>query len=166
MSSKVTIRKKLRDELTQRFIPALHQLGFDGPDRITGNKLDHGYRRVASDGVQCLSICFDKWQRPRFALDFWTEPSDGINALMQRGGELVQGRAIPGWGRDTGAWFRADRPWWHLLLGLVSTREQHAVSSAIEMLTEIEHWWHDPKPGRHITVIPSTFRPENDIKLT
>jgi hypothetical protein len=96
MSSRATIRKKLRDELSKRLVPALHALGFDGPDRITGNALLHSYRRAAADGVQCLHIHFDKWQRPRSALEFWTEPPGGIASLMQRGGEFIQGRRLRG----------------------------------------------------------------------
>lgn len=165
MSSKATIRMKLRDELTNRFVPALRELGFDGPNRIAGNSLKHAYRRVVSDGTQCLFISFDKWQRPRFALDFWIEPPDGMEALRQHGGQFVQGRAIPGWGRDTNSWFCADRPLWHLLFGLTSSREQQAVSSAIGMLPEIEGWWHDHKATKHITVIPSTFRPGDDSNV-
>jgi hypothetical protein len=164
MSKKATIRKKLRDELTKRFVPALHELGFNGPDRISGNTLDHNYRRVVLNRIQILSIHFDKWQRPQFVLDFWIEPPDGFDALMQHGGEFIQGRAHPGWRWGTELWIRADRPWWHALLGLTSSREQHAVTFAIEVLPQIERWWHDHKPTKHISVMPSTFRPQNEIK--
>lgn len=165
MSGNTTTRKKLRDELSRRFVPALRQLGFNGPDRISGNSLDHHYRRVAGGQAHCLSISFDKWKRPRFALDLQIEPPEGMNVLMQRGGQFIQGRAIPGRGHETESWFRADRPWWHFLFGLVSTREQQAVSDALTILPEIERWWHTQEPTKHITVIPTTFRPRNNSEV-
>ncbi len=153
-----TIRKTLREELTARFVPALRQRGFNGPDRISGNGLLHEFRRSRGGVVHVLSLQFDKYQRPRFILNVHVEPPEGLEPVMARGGTVVSGRAAPGRGGGAGSWFRADRPWWQRLVGISSTREQEAVSAAIAMLEEIEHWWDVQAPSEHIRTWPTTYR--------
>jgi len=139
-----TARNKLREELSARFVPLLRQRGFAGPDRIAGNALFHDFRRSTAAGTQVLSIQFEKYQRPRCILNLWVEPQEGVDAVINRGGAVIQGRVQPRRGASIRKWFRADHPWWQRMLGRKSTREREAVSEAIALLDEIDRFWQQP----------------------
>lgn len=160
----VTIRKKLHEELTRRFLPALRARGFVGPDRINGNALIHEFRRSASSGFHILSIQLDKWQRPRFVLNLHVEPPEGLEAVIARGGTIVQARAKPRSGGFTRNWFCADRPWWQRLFGITSSREHEAVSEALAMLDELEAWWQTQAFSKNVSNLSVTFRAPHEIK--
>lgn len=157
----MTTRKKLRDQLTKHFIPELRQRGFSGPTSIGGNGLMHIFSRPSGDGTQVLSLQFDKWQTPRFVLNLHIEPPGGMESLIGSGLTFIQGRVSPSRGVSTGAWFRADRPWWQRLVGISSTREQQAVSAAIATLDEIEQWWQSQAQSRNIRNLATTYRKTN-----
>lgn len=159
----MTTRKILREQLTQQFIPALQLRGFVGLNAISGNQIVHEFRRSTATGTHVLSIQFDKRQRPRFVINLYVEPPDGLDPLIRSGGTLLQGRVCPGRGIGTGAWFRADRPWWQRFFGITSTREHEAVSDAVAMLDEIEQWWQASQPSRHIGVLPIKYRKQSEL---
>lgn len=163
MAKKTNLQTKLRCELDLEFVPALRGLGFEGPERLTGkSRQGYNYARTTEKGVQRLTVHFDKWKRPRFVLDFWVEPPEGIDALMRRGGRLLQARVRPGRLGDSKQWFRADRPWWHRLLGLSSSREREVASLALSLLPEVVRWLDNPvERAPHMDVMPSTFRGED-----
>ena len=157
----MTTRKKLRDQLTKHFIPALRQRGFTGPDTISGNSLLHTFCRRSGDSAHVLSVQFDKWQTPRFVLNLHIEPPGGMDALIGSGHTFIQGRVSPRRGVSTGAWFRADRPWWQRLIGISSTREHEAVSAAISTLDEVDQWWQSQSESRSIRNLSTTYRKTN-----
>jgi hypothetical protein len=159
-----TARSKLREELTARFVPLLRQRGFAGPDRIAGNALFHDFRRTTAAGTQVLSIQFEKYQRPRCILNLWVEPLEGVDAVISRGGTVIQGRVQPRWGASTRKWFRADHPWWQRMLGRKSTREREAVSEAIALLDEIDRWWQAKQPSPHISTIELRYGPPTVLR--
>ncbi len=147
-----TTRGKLRELLTERLVPLLFQAGFRGPQKISGNKLFHDYKRNVGESVQVLSIQFEKWQLPRFVINLEVEPPEGIEAVIARGGENVTGRLQPHSGPSTRSWFRADRPWWQRI---ISRRPpdlaNEAVDECIRLLPEVETWWTTQSPSEHIT---------------
>ena len=163
MATQPNLQTKIRSELDREFVPALLRLGFDGPDQLAGkSRQGYEYARATENGIQHLVIHFDKWKRPRFVLDFWVEPPDGVDALMQRGGTIFQARVRPGRLGDDKQWFRADRPWWQRLMGFSSSREQEAAAVALSLLPEIVRWLENPvERAPHINVMPSTFRGED-----
>jgi hypothetical protein len=154
----VTLRTKLRDEVTARLVPELKRRRFIGPDKISGNAIFHNYSRPREGGVDRLSIQFEKRQKPRFALNVWVEPSDAIVGMVQREETLIQGRIVPGRGVMTGSWFRADRPWWQRMVGIRSSTEEHAVQQALSRLDAIEDWFRNPRATDVVRVVSSRYR--------
>lgn len=154
----MTIREKLREELSRRFIPAVNNRGYTGPAVLAGNALFNEFRRPCPTGSQILTLQFDKYQRPRFILNLQVDPPNGIGALMAGSGTLVRARVSPNRGIHTSHWFRADRPWWQRFLGIRSSRETEAVTAAVGVLEEIEQWWRHPVDSQNIRTIPITYR--------
>jgi hypothetical protein len=154
----VTARKRLREELSTRFVPLLRQRGFEGPERLAGNAVSHDFRRRTATGVQVLSIQFEKYQRPRCVLNLWVAPPEGIEEALRRGGTVVQARVQPRPGPSTRHWFRADRPLWHRLLGNTSTLEREAASEVVALLGEIDRFWQSQAPSPHVSILSTSYR--------
>lgn len=151
-------RARLRQLLTERYVPLLLAAGFEGPPRITGNKLFHDYARKSDQGTHNLSIQFDKWQRPRFVINLHVLPPGGIDEVVTRGEELINARLKPGRGATAGSWFRADPPWWRRLLAPRSpTREEEAVEACVRLFPEVEAWWASQAPSGHIACWPARY---------
>ena len=87
----VTARAKLRQALSEELVPVLLNSGFAGPAKIGGNSLVHEYRRTTGSGVQVLSIQLEKNQLPRFILNFYMEPEEGIERVIAEGGTVLAG---------------------------------------------------------------------------
>jgi hypothetical protein len=149
----MSLRTKLREQITQRLIPELKRRGFDGPGSITGNHPLHVLKRRREGATQVLTIQFEKHGRPRFVLDLCIEPENGFEHVYKHGGTIPIGRATPrGGALFSRSWFRADPPLLKRLMGLKS-REVEAVSEALAMLDELEAWWANPRPTTHIADI-------------
>jgi hypothetical protein len=161
----MTIRAKLREELTRRFIPAVNGRGYVGPSVIAGNALFYEFRRPCPIGSQTLTLQLDKYQRPRFKLNLHVEPANGFDTVIASGGTVVHGFVTPNRGALTSHWFRADRPWWQRLVGIRSSREAEAVTAAIGVLDEVEQWWQHPVDSQNIRTIPIAYR-KKDVAVT
>lgn len=139
----MTLRAKLREALTKRFVPELKRRGFTGPDRIGENSLCHDFVRNRGDKIERLCVQFEKRQKPRFILNVWAEMPHGAGDPKEV--PLLHGRISPGRGFDTGSWFRADVPWWRQLLGRSSSCEEAAVDQVIARLDAIDEWFQNPR---------------------
>jgi hypothetical protein len=155
----VTTRSKLRQALSEEFVPVLLSCGFAGPAKIGGNSLLHEYRRTTENGVHVLSIQLEKNQLSRFILNLHIEPKEGIERVMAEGGSVISGclKAKPGpWLKS---WFRADRSWWQrVVLRKTDTMEREAVRLCIAYLPEVETWWNSQAPSQHIMSWPVRYR--------
>jgi hypothetical protein len=146
-----TARARLRAAVSSSLVPALRSAGFEGPASIKGNALLHEYRRRSSTGTHVLRIVFEKHQRPRFALNFYAEPPEGMEHVISRGGTVIAGALKAKKGPYTRHWFRADRPWWQrVLLRQRETMENDAVALCLSLLPEVESWWTTLSPSTHI----------------
>lgn len=155
----ITVRSKLRQELTRRFLPALRSRKFVGPESIVGSALLHEFRRTDGPAVHVLCIQMEKYQRPRFILDLSIESVEGSEAMMPKDGTVAHARVQPRPGSfSTGNWFRADPPWWHVLIGKNESLEAEAVSQALAMFEEIETWWWTQTSSAHVASHPVVFR--------
>ena len=143
----------MRAALAGRLVPELKRRGFVGPDKIDGNRTSHEYTRTSGSGTEHLVVQFDKHKRPRFILNVWVMPSGGLDELIKRGVLFIQGRVAPRPGPCTSFWFRADRPWWHRLVGKNSTLENEAVAQALSYFDAIEDWFRDPRATSHVRII-------------
>jgi len=153
-----TARSRLRDLLTERFVPLLFTAGFVGPKKISGNGLLHEYVRSVGQEIHHLTIVFEKYQRPRFYVDLAVEPPGGYKPLIANGGEVVLGLLKPKPGPSTRHWFRADPTWWkRLLIPRTPTLEHEAVDECVRLWPEVETWWATRSPSEHIQVLPTKF---------
>jgi len=145
----LTVRARLRQEISDRLIPELRRRGFDGPSTISGNALLHEFKRQQGGVIQVLSVQFEKHGLPRFVINVHIEPPEGYDHVYAHGGTIPSGRVTPRPGPFTRSWFRADQSVLNRLLG-ASSREVDAVSEAIAVMNEIEGWWSEPRSTEHI----------------
>jgi hypothetical protein len=152
-----TARAALRDELSERLLPEVRRLGFEGPARIVGNALAHEFSRRAGDERHVLTLQLEKRGLPRFVIRVCVEPPQGLEALTAQGGTLVSAfvRAKPG--GSTRSWFRADPSWRERLFGRGGSRHVEAVNRCLELLPEIEAWWTHRKASAHIATYDVVF---------
>jgi hypothetical protein len=147
----VTLRSELREAIARRVLPELRGRGFQGPDKISGNATIHAFVRLSASGSEHLSIQFDKYQRPRFVLNVWVEPPEGIRTFIERGGAHLQGRIAPGNRFSTRGWFRGDRPWWQRLVNRNSTRTEAAIDEVLARLDAIDDWFSSPRDTKTVS---------------
>ncbi len=153
----MTLREKVRQQLSDRLLPELRRRGFEGPSKIDGNGLLHEFRRRKGDNTQVFTIQFEKYGLPRFVINVHIEPTAGVRSILTRGRTIVAGRATPKRGRlTTGTWFRADQPILKRLFGSRS-REAEAVSEVLAMIEEFEDWWSNPRPTEHIVDMSAIY---------
>jgi len=151
---RTTPRSALRAELTKQLVPALRALGFSGPQTISGNVLEHEYKRSGSAGTQILTLQLDKYQRPRFVLNLRVEPAEGFRHIDNNGGTVLSGRLKPSAGTSTRHWFRSDASLLRRLLGMRTPTAAEVVAQSVALLPEVEVWWHTQSASKHISVIP------------
>jgi len=152
-----TARSSLRVELSESLIPSLQAIGFTGPSAISGNALLHKFKRPGSRGSQVVTVQLEKNGLPRFVLGLVVEPSEGFEAVRERGGIVRQGRVQPKRGKSTRAWFRADPEFWKRVIGKSASTEKQAVSACVALLPEVEAWWHTEASSEHITVFEMKY---------
>lgn len=150
-------RANLRKQITQRLLPELRKLGFEGPTSIDGNQLLHEFRRSRAGGTDVLTIQLEKRGLPRFLVTLYVEPSEGMEAVSAKGSTVIVGSVKPRRGSSTRSWFRADPTFWQRLLGSSHTREIAATEACIALLPEIESWWAVQQSTNHITAWPVTY---------
>ena len=154
----MTLRAKFREAISLRLVPELKRRGFVGPEKIKGNAVLHDFVRHSGTQTESLSIQFDKRQRPRFILNVHVEPAEGWDEFLKKGGSILYGRISPGGGIGTGAWFRADQPWWRRLFGHSASREEAAVDQAILCLDAIDDWFSNPRPTEVVSTFSQPYR--------
>ena len=137
-----TYRAKLRDEISSKLIPLLKKSGFDGPEKISGNQLQHSYKRKVGKEIQLIIVQLEKYQKPRFVLNLEIYSDED----KLKGAAIV--KAKPGSGLN--CWFRADPSFWQKLLGSGKSREQEAVQKCIGLLPHVESWWKNQKETKNI----------------
>jgi len=134
--------------------------GYRGPSEIKGNALVHEYRRTAPRGTQVLQIQLDKRELPRFIINLYVEPSEGMQAVMRDGGTIISGRLKARAGATSRSWFRADRSWWErVVLRRSDTLENEAVQQCLSLLPEVDAWWDTQSASPHISSWPVNYVP-------
>lgn len=153
-----TARSELRLELTRALLPALRDLGFAGPEAISGNALLHDYRREAGSETHVLTVQLEKNGLPRFTLNLCIEPPEGFEVLVQRGGTIHKGRVQPRPGPSARTWFRTDPSFWKRIAGRArSASAASVVAECVSLLPEIEAWWGNQANSPHIKVLVQSF---------
>ena len=139
--SKTSPRGILKRHLEKTLIPAIFRYGFTGPSKLSGNSLNYDYLRSETEH---LSITFDKYQRPRFVLDFCRLTKD--DSIY-----WIFGRIQPRQGSFTSSWFRTDSTFIHKLFGSRTSRSPEFIDSeSTRLLDEIHIWFSTGAIGAHI----------------
>jgi hypothetical protein len=143
--------KMLCEQLSQKLVPALAAAGYCGPARFHRREIRYDFKRQSTDGTHVVSILFDKYRNPDFSVQLYLEPPEGLSSLIERGGQLMVGDVVP----THRMWFlglplfRAERTKWQRLFGKTASAEE-AVERCIALIPEIEGWWVNQRPSRHI----------------
>ena len=96
----------LRREIKRVFVPHLASKSFLPDLRHAPNFL--AYRKIEADQVHVCEIQWDKYGRPRFALNFGKAPADGVVDLL--GKPVAPRRRLPFWRSDIGTARPKSRP--------------------------------------------------------
>jgi hypothetical protein len=152
---------ELRTSIKAAFIPFMLDKGFDVDRRNLPSFLD--FRKIGGGRVYVCDIQWEKYGRPRFALNFGScgpsgvichgseiGPSDVTTSSTPCGGRLT---ARPG--GTTRSWFRQDCS---LVKSIVSgSRLKPAgsvVTELIDLFCEVEAFWSNGSIGPHIRILP------------
>ncbi len=139
--SKTSPRGILKRHLEKTLVPAIFDLGFIGPPKLSGNSLNYDYLRSETEH---LIINFDKYQRPRFVLDFCRLTKD--DSIY-----WIFGRLQPRSGAFTSSWFRTDSTFLYKFFGSRTFRSPEFVAlEATRLLEEIHIWFSTGAIGTHI----------------
>ncbi|MDG1579984.1 hypothetical protein [Pseudomonas sp. GOM6] len=146
----------LREQLKARLQPLLESRGFiaDHPQ----SALFWTYRRLSGDQSHIIEVQWDKYQRPRFIINYGTCPASG---LQLPDGLYPAASVAAHWTQDAGRlqdgtsagehWFRQDRPWWRRLLGKPAQVDaQEPVQRLMACLGEVEIYWQSGLLGPHM----------------
>jgi hypothetical protein len=150
----------LRSEIKRVFAPHLASKGFTPDPR-------HFlcYRRIDAEEVHVCDIQWDKYDRPRFVLNFGKAPAARVVDVTGKPimPEDILPSHAPTWGRltprpggMTGSWFRQDRS---LIEWLVTwSRLRSSEQVIVELMTlfgEVEEFWRSGTIGPHMRLLPS-----------
>jgi hypothetical protein len=117
------------------------------------------FRRPAGAAVQIVEVQWDKYGRPRFALNFGSCPAAGlrIGDTLHRPDDVLPGwcvdcgRLQPGRGSGTRHWFRQDSTLLKRLFGAPPLRDPAVVvGEVMTLFVEIERYWTSGEAGPHL----------------
>ena len=117
------------------------------------------FRRPAGAVVQLFDVQWDKYGKPRFAINFGTCPADGlrIGDTVHRPEDVLtgwcadSGRLQPGRGTSTRQWFRQDATLLQRMFGAPALRQPAVVvDEAMRLFAEIERYWASGDAGPHL----------------
>jgi hypothetical protein len=149
----------LRQEAKSQFFPLMQQRGFVLDERDAPNFLR--FRRITPTEAHIVEIQWEKYGRPRFAINFGRCSKDGVVIRGERfpvekisaNWLLGSGRLQPGRKKTVGGWFRQDKP---LVTRLFSSEKQVPASKVIAQLIslypEVEEYWERGTVGQHLTI--------------
>ena len=155
----------LRGEIKRVFIPYLVERGFAVDMRYAPQV--YTFRRTEPEAVKVCDVQWDKYGRPRFAMNFGKCAGEGVTfaGKVILPGDIFPAHA-PAWGRLRqnrlwigDSWFRQDIP---LLRRLASFRKldsaQAVVSRLIARFPEVEAYWASGLVGPHIRLLSNPSR--------
>jgi hypothetical protein len=149
----------LRRAVKGSFVPLMEGKGFCTDMRDMPQFM--GFRRITPERIYVCDIQWEKYGRPRFALNFG---SCGPHGVICYGMEIKPadvtasstssfGRLIPGPSPLTRSWFRQDRTLLQRLLrGSWLKPVDEVVGDLIDLFPEVEDYWNSGLIGKHIRV--------------
>ena len=153
------ITSELRVEIKRTFVPFALERGFALDQRRAPKFLI--FRRLHGEEAHIFEIQWEKYGRPRFALNFGVCPAagtvlDGKPCPWQEawaGGLRGRGRLYPRSGATTASWFRQDKPFFDRLF---SSKKMYApkqiVTQLMALFPEVESYWTNRTVGPHLRV--------------
>lgn len=152
----------LRNELRRVFFPFMKEKGFAAVKG--GSPLFMEFRKTDAHRTYLLDIQWDKYQRPRFVINFAHCDNSGVTFAGKHipaesvliGQTPVMGRLYQGKRRSLtreGNWFRQDVPILKRLLVLsASYPATQVVEHLMKVIPEVEHYWGSGEVGKHMVV--------------
>jgi len=144
---------ELRAQLRNEFIPHAISRGFENKGWV--------FRRVRSGRLEVFDIQWDKYNRPRFIVNFANCDAEGV---VFAGSKVLPddvhpsqcsrpGRLGPGDQRTTRGWFCQDRNFLARLVGFNKLiPAANVVRQLTEMFSELEEYWDSGHISKHIHV--------------
>jgi len=151
---------ELRKIIQAQFHPFVESRGFrkERPASATFTE----FRRVVGDRLQVFDVQWDKYQRPRFVLNFGESPAADlllhgrVVPLAQIGPPEcpLQGRLQRRRGGSLGCWFGTRKPLARALLtASLHYPPQEVLVSLTTAFQELEEWWLTKQVGPHIQIL-------------
>ena len=149
--------KPIRDALRSVFYPHVLSLGFELDIRLQPQFVV--FRRFNAKTVQVFDIQWDKYNRPKFVINFSEAPLGGVDFFgtwmdsrdispVHCGSYL---RLVRDQERFTYRWFQLRRPLLEQLMSLKRNYEPEEIASqVVNRFHEIEEWWANKTRGKHV----------------
>lgn len=163
-------RAHLRVELSQRFIPYLQSLGFQAdedsgkPDTRSTHPFGAFVRKHGST-ADVIDIQFDKYQRPRFIINFSRRPPRVIEDGWTIGPRNARLPRLTEFGAERFRWAesfrltpRARSARWFTVRTFFGLRSPKTSSKAVvdrlmNLFPQVEAWFNDGSLGDHIQAL-------------
>ncbi|WP_202845212.1 hypothetical protein [Luteimonas saliphila] len=150
---------ELRNELKRAFFPFAESHGFliDRRDEPTFTT----FRRIVAGSLHVFDVQWDKYDRPRFVVNFGICPASGLHLS---GKDVPPDQVLAGWtprggrlqprpGASEASWFRQDRPLLaRLFLGAALRPAPEVVAQPTRLFPELEAYWSTGTVGKHVRV--------------
>src|SRR5262249_28088825 len=133
----------LRQAIKRDFVPFLRDKGF-ALEKQTA--LIYPFRKIDSDLVFECSVQWEKYDSPRFILNFSKRGPKGL---------IASGRLAPSKRRTTAGWFHQDRSRLQRLFSFSKLYPaEQVVAQLIALFPEVEELWKSGTIGPHIRLLP------------
>jgi hypothetical protein len=120
------------------------------------------FRKIASPELRVCDIQWDKYGKPRFAVNFGKCSADDVRGQPLPPVDVFpehtpeRGRLIPGTRFMTSGWFRQDRPLLQRIISWSPLRApEEVVRELMDLFREVEEYWDKGHVGRHIHIAPN-----------
>ena len=148
----------LREAIKAKFYPFALGRGFV---RGKATSMFTPFRRIRGNVVQVFDVQWDKYNRPRFVINFGEAPSNGVefggqkvSTNMLEPGHCPLGGRLQRWrGGSPRTWFQLSKPWSQTLLTFQwAYSQEEVVAEVISCFSELEAWWDSKREGPHIYI--------------
>lgn len=144
--------------MKERFYPFAEECGFV---RGKTSSMFVPFRRVRGNKVEVFDVQWDKYNKPRFVLNFGEAPLTGneIRGKHISAEDLVacdcspNGRLQRWRGGSLRTWFQMRKPLFETIMTFsFNYTPEEVVSQVTTAFSELENWWESKKEGSHVYI--------------
>ena len=142
--------------MNEQMGPALRAAGFSTSDTpFRRDAIKYVFRRVRADGAgaDVIEVMFNRTRAPRFAVQMYVDPPEGLEARISGAGLILAGlsSAAIWWPRGVTS-FRATPGLWQRLRGHRASDVNRPVREFIALLPLVNRWFAEGTRSRRIIV--------------